>query len=528
MNYFADEFRRRIEGRRGRGGSQTPALARRPDFRLGAATIHPSVRSISGPTGSTTAEPRVMQVLLALADANGTVLTRDDLIDSCWNGQVVGDDSINRAIAEIRRIARETSAGFVVETIPRIGYRLTGSVHDEVVAANDDSPSRAPPNRRTVIAGALVAAAAAGVGGWYVSRPKTNPQMAALIERGRQALRDELPDSNAQGIGFLRQATALDSENAEAWGLLAMALRNAVEHSPAIETAIDVRDCEAAARRALAIDPREGNALTALATIRPIFGDWGPAEGRLRRVLELVPDQLAAISNMGILFQSSGYETESGRWLEEAVRRDPLSPAFQFRLAWKLWTMGRNSESDRVIDRALQLFPLHPAVWNARMVLFALTGRPRAALAMIDDEASRPPTLNAGSILNWQLALAALESRSTADIEAAKRSQFLAVTRAPFAAVNATMIFSVLGEIDAAFEVANGYLLRRGNLITPLRPAGRDMVVNDQRWKKTQMLFTPAVSAMQADPRFIALCEGIGLGAYWRARNRQPDFMTRR
>ena len=529
MNYFADEFRRRIEGRgRESGNPQTAVLAKQPDFRLGVATVKPSLRTISGPSGTITAEPRVMQVLVALAEAGGKVLTRDDLIEKCWNGQIVGDDSINRAIGEIRRIARETSGGFVIETIPRIGYRLSGTANEDIVAANDDAQTSSGLNRRAVIVGAVAVTTAAGLGGWILTRPGANPEVAALVERGRQALRDDLPSSDAQGLGFLRQATALDPNNAEAWGLMAMALRNAVEHSPPNETAGFVRDCESAARRALALDAREGNALTALATMRPAFGDWAAAERRLSRVLQLVPNHLAAVSHLGILLQSAGYETESGRWLERAARQDPLSPSFQFRMAWKLWTLGENAQSDRVADRALQLFPLHPAVWNARMVLFAVTGRPRAAMAMLEDEANRPPSIKPESIANWRLSLKALDTRLPADIEAAKRSQFVAVTRGPFAAVNATMILSILGQIDDAFEIANGYLLRRGVHITPLRPTNNDLVVNDQRWKKTQMLFTPAVAAMQADPRFMVLCEGIGLVAYWRARGVRPDFMTRR
>ena len=112
-------------------------LARRPDFRLGRATIQPSVRTIAGPAGSATVEPRVMQVLLALADARGAVLSRDDLLRICWGGRIVGDDAINRAIAEARRIAQATDAGFQIETIPRIGYRLTW---DDFEPGSEDGP----------------------------------------------------------------------------------------------------------------------------------------------------------------------------------------------------------------------------------------------------------------------------------------------------------------------------------------------------------------------------------------------------
>ena len=52
-------------------------LAREPTFRLGAVEIRPSSLEIAGPGGRMTLEPRVMQVLVALARAGGQTLTRD-------------------------------------------------------------------------------------------------------------------------------------------------------------------------------------------------------------------------------------------------------------------------------------------------------------------------------------------------------------------------------------------------------------------------------------------------------------------
>jgi hypothetical protein len=36
-------------------------------------------------------------------------------------------------------------------------------------------------------------------------------------------------------------------------------------------------------------------------------------------------------------------------------------------------------------------------------------------------------------------------------------------------------------------------------------------------------LFTPATAAMRADARFHALCDGMGMTAYWRQRGVAPD-----
>ena len=86
-------------------------LATRRDFRLGELLVSPSARTVRGPGGSDTIEPRVMQVLIVLADAAGKVVTRDTLLQRCWGSVYVGDDSLNRAIGGVRRIASRMGAG---------------------------------------------------------------------------------------------------------------------------------------------------------------------------------------------------------------------------------------------------------------------------------------------------------------------------------------------------------------------------------------------------------------------------------
>ncbi|MBV8800847.1 MAG: PD40 domain-containing protein [Alphaproteobacteria bacterium] len=66
----------------------------------------------------------MMQVLVALARANGAVLSRDELIRQCWGGRIVGDDAINRCVSKVRQLADLGGKAFEIETIPRVGYRL--------------------------------------------------------------------------------------------------------------------------------------------------------------------------------------------------------------------------------------------------------------------------------------------------------------------------------------------------------------------------------------------------------------------
>ena len=67
----------------------------------------------------------MLQVLVALARAGGAIVTRDELTTRCWDGRVVGEDAINRALSRIRHVAAGIGEGsFKVETIAKVGYRL--------------------------------------------------------------------------------------------------------------------------------------------------------------------------------------------------------------------------------------------------------------------------------------------------------------------------------------------------------------------------------------------------------------------
>ena len=141
-------------------------LARSRPFRLGGLEVDPPRRRVS--TGETL-EPRVMQVLVALARANGAVVSRDELIRTCWDGRIVGEDSITRVVGALRRLAEKRGGGsFRIETVPKVGYRLVGDV-TPIVAPAGPEPVCAPTAVATTSAKSwrwwLAAAAAAALAG---------------------------------------------------------------------------------------------------------------------------------------------------------------------------------------------------------------------------------------------------------------------------------------------------------------------------------------------------------------------------
>ena len=183
--------------------SESVDLARCPDFKLGSVRVSPASRMLSGPAGEIMLEPRVMQVLVALADASGEVVSRDTLLERCWHGQIVGDDSVHRAIGELRRGVRAAGADFTVETIARVGHRLR---LPESLAVDPPVHSSRWSRRRVLAASAAAATVAGAIGYAWLGRPGRDPRVAELIAQGRLALRPEEWDSTQQAVGYLRRA----------------------------------------------------------------------------------------------------------------------------------------------------------------------------------------------------------------------------------------------------------------------------------------------------------------------------------
>jgi len=156
-------------------------LAQVPPFRWGAALVDPPRRRISCGDRGALLEPRIMQVLVVLAEARGAVISRDELIERCWGGRIVGENAINRVISRIRQLPAELGTDDIqLETITKVGYRML--VPEPVEAptlwpeggareAVRIDPDPRPWSRRGILAGAgaLIGLAAAGT---WLARPR--------------------------------------------------------------------------------------------------------------------------------------------------------------------------------------------------------------------------------------------------------------------------------------------------------------------------------------------------------------------
>ena len=79
------------------------------DFLVGDWLVEPRLGRVSGPEGKRHLEPKVMEVLVHLADRAGQVVSKDDLLAAVWNDRHVVEAVLTRAIHQIRQVLRDAA-----------------------------------------------------------------------------------------------------------------------------------------------------------------------------------------------------------------------------------------------------------------------------------------------------------------------------------------------------------------------------------------------------------------------------------
>ena len=95
------------------------------DFVLGGWLVSPKLNRISKDGLTVGIKHKSMAVLVLLADADGEVLDRDEIMDSIWPGMEVTDDVLTQSIVELRKAFDDDARHpAIIETISRVGFRL--------------------------------------------------------------------------------------------------------------------------------------------------------------------------------------------------------------------------------------------------------------------------------------------------------------------------------------------------------------------------------------------------------------------
>jgi TolB-like protein/DNA-binding winged helix-turn-helix (wHTH) protein len=156
------------------------------DFRIAEWRVEPRLNIVTRDGTTTRIEPKVMAVLVCLAQHAGEPVTKDELLQTVWPDTFVTEDVLKRSVFELRRaFADDARKSRVIQTIPKSGYRLMVPVEP----VNDDAQSspaavrcEAPTASRQWVRSLVVGLAALLIVvsfGWYWLRERLR-QMSAF------------------------------------------------------------------------------------------------------------------------------------------------------------------------------------------------------------------------------------------------------------------------------------------------------------------------------------------------------------
>lgn len=283
-------------------------------LRLGALEIHGLQRQVWLAGRSVTVGARAFDVLLALAQRSERLVSKNELLDLVWPGQVVEDNNLTVQISALRKAL----GGDAIATVPGRGYRL--ALGGEVAAPAPPGPvaSASRLQRR------LVALVQASVVGWN----KLLSRQAASAVAAWKHLRTELIETSLHEFGGRPEELTPErmriefhsAVDAAQWALLLqhqLASRRAADDAPRLHLriAIVVDDAIVDDGKLLGMGLREAEELHALAQHDEVLVSEG--------LRSFIIDKVAAVMLPLDVGSRQGRVSAQAPWL---LRPQPAQP----------------------------------------------------------------------------------------------------------------------------------------------------------------------------------------------------------
>lgn len=314
-------------------------------------------------------------------------------------------------------------------------------------------------------------------------------------------------------MSALEKVTEVAPDFAPAWGALARNRAMMRMYQPVTDrNALDT-DVRTAINQALALDPRNRDALNASYQRLDHFGpmiEHHDAIGRLR--------EMGGNSATG-LFLVSFHETCIGRMklaLDTAIegaRLDPLNPMSASYPGVVKSYLGHYDEAREDLELSLARWPEENGVRGTLLYVLGLLGDMQRIKALTDPAVLRRyPMAELTGVVPMAELLACRDTTKQQQFAQVQAERFI---RSGAADPNNLLELGTFGDVDLFYDVLDK--IRLGPIGAP------DDSIGTIAYRST-LLFRDHNKALRSDIRFIKLCARLGLVKFWIETGIRPDF----
>jgi tetratricopeptide (TPR) repeat protein/predicted Ser/Thr protein kinase len=307
-----------------------------------------------------------------------------------------------------------------------------------------------------------------------------NPEAYEEYLRGRYEWNRRTPESLARALDHFTRATGLDPTYAPAHAALADVYNQYATVMVGIASPREYRPrAEAAAIRALQVDPGSAEAHAALGYVQHYHLQWDEAERSFRHAIELNPSYALAHLWLANLLMSRGDLEQAMAHAQAARQLDPYSLIVNTNIGWIHSHAGRHEEAIRQLEWTLGLDSMY---LHARMRLI----HPLRVLGQVEQahaHASRTVELSGRAPFALSM-LAVTEARAGRVAEArAVLAELTALAGGSYVPPSIMAeVHDVLGNVDEAVRWLERAYAERANYISYFRPGpGRPGMAGDAR-----------------------------------------------
>ncbi len=378
-------------------------------------------------------------------------------------------------------------SGAQVQVVLRL---LRGSTGETLWTATYDRPLREAAELEHDAAGALATelALAASPRG---DRARAHPQSVEAYEaylRGRYYWNLRTTEAAPKAIDQFNQALALDPLYAQAYAGLADTYLMMGDLLYVMSPRDAFARAEAAALRAVDLDPSRAEPYATLGHLRMHAWQWPAAEQAFQRAIALNPGYASAHQWRAYNLASLGRMTEAVEAIERAQQLDPLSLIINADHAQVLYFAGRDAEAVAQCGKTLQMGAYFAEALRVRFLARLREGRREEARA--DLEAYRRlPDGGPGGSVGYAYAVLGRRKEALAVLDELKKQSPRVIPAYDFAAV-----YAGLGEADEAFRWL-------------------DKALSNQDPESMILPVDPRLDRLRADPRFRSLLVRMGVPA---------------